>query len=125
MKFLVICLVNMLETYIMFPGKIHVNAISPSEAPANFFSLQLKIQDGIYRYESPTWKLVYPFSSLIEFSVTIFNNVKRMNCLLEKMKLVISMSFVIIFKQIHGVILSRHLPCKQIHKSRRSNIITF
>ena len=30
------------------------------------------------------------------------------------------MSFVI--KQIHGVILSRHLPCKGIGKSRRSNI---
>ena len=40
------------------------------------------------------------------------------------MKLFIYMLFVIIRKQIHGVIMNRHLPCKQIGKSRRSNIIT-
>ena len=37
-KCLVILMINVPGTYIMFPGKIHVKAISPSEAPANIFS---------------------------------------------------------------------------------------
>ena len=49
-KFLVIWLVNVPGTYIMFLSKIHVKAISSSE-----------IQDGVYRYKLPIWKLVYLF----------------------------------------------------------------
>ena len=65
-KFHAIWLVNMPGNIYHAPWQNPRKSNFPVGSPRkHFFPLQLKIQDGVYRYESPTWKLGYPFSSLV------------------------------------------------------------